>query len=200
MLGKNGITNAVCHRNYAISGEHTKIFIFDDRMEIISPGKLPSIITIDNMKNERYARNPQISRVLTELGLVKELNEGVARIYKEMKDFFLDEPEYSEPNNMLVKLVLKNNIVMRSKRKNENLLKDETIKDKWEELNVIEQKTLQYIYDKGEVSTKDISEFIDRSKRTAIRIINKLEDSDLIEWVGTSPQDPKKIFRIKQNK
>ena len=152
------------------------------------------------MKNERYARNPQISRVLTELGLVKELNEGVARIYKEMKDFFLDEPEYSEPNNMLVKLVLKNNIVMRSKRKNENLLKDETIKDKWEELNVIEQKTLQYIYDKGEVSTKDISEFIDRSKRTAIRIINKLEDSDLIEWVGTSPQDPKKIFRVKQNK
>lgn len=200
MLGKNGITNAVCHRNYAISGEHTKIFIFDDRMEIISPGKLPSIITIDNMKNERYARNPQISRVLTELGLVKELNEGVARIYKEMKDFFLEEPEYSEPNNMLVKLVLKNNIVMRSKRKNENLLKDETIKDKWEELNVIEQRTLQYIYDKGEVSTKDISEFIDRSKRTAIRIINKLEDSDLIEWVGTSPQDPKKIFRIKQNK
>ena len=200
MLGKNGITNAVCHRNYAISGEHTKIFIFDDRMEIISPGKLPSIITIDNMKNERYARNPQISRVLTELGLVKELNEGVARIYKEMKDFFLEEPEYSEPNNMLVKLVLKNNIVMRSKRKNENLLKDETIKDKWEELNVMEQKTLQYIYDKGEVSTKDITEYIDRSRRTAIRILNKLEEINLIEWIGTYPQDPKKIFRIKSKK
>lgn len=197
LLGKNGITNAVCHRNYAISGEHTKIFIFDDRMEIISPGKLPSIITIDNMKNERYARNPQISRVLTELGLVKELNEGVARIYKEMKDFFLEEPEYSEPNNMLVKLVLKNNIVMRSKRKNESLLKDENIKDNWEELNVLEQKTLQYIYDKGEVSTKDISEFIDRSKRTAIRILNKLDEMNLIEWVGTSPLDPKKVFRIR---
>ena len=200
LLRTNGLTNAVCHRNYAISGEHTKIFIFDDRMEIISPGKLPSIITIDNMKNERYARNPQISRVLTELGLVKELNEGVARIYKEMKDFFLEEPEYSEPNNMLVKLVLKNNIVMRSKRKNENLLKDETIKDKWEELNAIEQKTLQYIYDRGEVSTKDITEYIDRSRRTAIRILNKLEEINLIEWIGTSPQDPKKIFRVKSKK
>lgn len=152
------------------------------------------------MKNERYARNPQISRVLTELGLVKELNEGVARIYKEMKDFFLEEPEYSEPNNMLVKLVLKNNIVMRSKRKNENLLKDETIKDKWEELNAIEQKTLQYIYDRGEVSTKDITEYIDRSRRTAIRILNKLEEINLIEWIGTSPQDPKKIFRVKSKK
>lgn len=197
MPGKNGITNAVCHRNYAISGEHTKIFIFDDRMEIISPGKLPSIITIENMKNERYARNPQISRVLTELGLVKELNEGVSRIYKEMKDFFLEEPEYSEPNNMLVKLVLKNNIVMRSRRKNESLLKEEKIRDNWEELNILEQKTLQYIYDRGETTTKDISEFIDRSKRTVIRILNKLEEMDLIEWVGTSSLDPKKVFRIK---
>ena len=89
---------------------------------------------------------------------------------------------------------------MRSKRKNENLLKDETIKDKWEELNVIEQKTLQYIYDKGEVSTKDITEYIDRSRRTAIRILNKLEEINLIEWIGTSPQDPKKIFRIKSKK
>ena len=114
-----------------------------------------------------------------------------------MKDFFLEEPEYSEPNNMLVKLVLKNNIVMRNKRKNESLLKDENIKDNWEGLNVLEQKTLQYIYDKGEVSTKDISEFIERSKRTAIRILNKLNEMNLIEWVGTSPLDPKKVFRIK---
>lgn len=137
MLGKNGITNAVCHRNYAISGEHTKIFIFDDRMEIVSPGKLPSIITIDNMKNERYARNPQISRVLTELGLVKELN-------------------------------------------------------------VLEQKVLQYIYDKGEVTNKEICEYIDRTRRTTIRILNRLEEKNLIEWIGTSVSDPKKVYTVKQ--
>ena len=47
MLGKNGITNAITHRNYAISGEHTKIFIYDDRMEILSPGDLPGIVTMD---------------------------------------------------------------------------------------------------------------------------------------------------------
>ena len=200
MLGKNGITNAVCHRNYAISGEHTKIFIFDDRMEIVSPGKLPSIITIDNMKNERYARNPQISRVLTELGLVKELNEGVARIYKEMSEFFLDEPEYTEPNGMLVKLVLKNNIVMRNKRRNEKLLKEDNIRNNWEELNVLEQKVLQYIYDKGEVSNKEICEYIDRTRRTTIRILNKLEEKELIEWIGTSVSDPKKVYIVKQKK
>ena len=167
-------------------------------MEIVSPGKLPSIITIDNMKNERYARNPQISRVLTELGLVKELNEGVARIYKEMSEFFLDEPEYTEPNGMLVKLVLKNNIVMRNKRKNEKLLKEDDIRDNWEELNVLEQKVLQYIYDKGEVSNKEICEYIDRTRRTTIRILNRLEEKNLIEWIGTSVSDPKKVYTVKQ--
>lgn len=83
-----GLVNAVTHRNYSISGEHIKVMLYDDRLEIISPGKLPGLITLDTMKIERFSRNPQISRVLFELNLVKELNEGVKRIYREMKEFF----------------------------------------------------------------------------------------------------------------
>ena len=96
--------------------------IYDDRLEILSPGDLPGIITLKNMKEKRYARNPIISRTLTELGVVKELTEGVSRIYREMQEFFLEEPVYEESKGYSVKLTLKNNIVMRSKRKNETLL------------------------------------------------------------------------------
>lgn len=99
-----GITNAVTHRNYAMMGEHIKIFIFDDRMEIRSPGKLPGLVTLENMKNVRYARNTKISEALLDLGLVKELNEGVARIYEEMEKFFLDEPEYSYEKGDILRL------------------------------------------------------------------------------------------------
>lgn len=197
MLGKNGITNAVTHRNYAISGEHTKIFIYDDRMEILSPGDLPGIVTINNIKEKRYARNPIISRTLTELGVVKELNEGVSRIYREMSEFFLEEPIYKEEKGISLKLILKNNIVMRSKRKTELLLKDNNISEKWKELNIIEQKTIQFIFDKGEVMTYQIAEYIERDRKTAQRILKKLENKGLIEWVGTSIKDPKKIYRMK---
>lgn len=197
MLGKNGITNAVTHRNYAISGEHTKIFIYDDRMEILSPGDLPGIVTINNIKEKRYARNPIISRTLTELGVVRELNEGVSRIYREMSDLFLEEPIYIEDKGSSLKLVLKNNIVMRSKRKNELLLKDNNINQKWKNLNIIEQKTIQFIFDKGDVMTHQIAEYIERDRKTAQRILKKLETEGLIEWVGTSNKDPKKIYRIK---
>ena len=61
--------------------------MYDDRLEIASPGKLGGFVTIDTMKTKRYSRNPQIARVLNELGVVRELNEGVKRIYSEMGDF-----------------------------------------------------------------------------------------------------------------
>jgi ATP-dependent DNA helicase RecG len=194
---EEGITNAVTHRNYRISGEHTKILIYDDRMEILNPGDLPGIVNIKNIKEKRYARNPIISRVLTELGLVKELNEGVSRIYREMEELFLDDPEYVVEEGVSVKLVLRNNIIMRDRRKNENLLKDSNINEKWFTLNLMEQKTLQMIFDKGEVTTSQIADFINRDKRTAQRILKKLEDKSLVEWVGTSTRDPKKTYIAK---
>lgn len=108
-----GIVNAVTHREYAMSGRYILVSMYDDRLEIESPGKLPSIVTVDNIKETRYSRNPRIARLLTEFGWVRELNEGVKRIYADMEKFFLDDPIYSEPEQS-VRLVLKNNIVMRN--------------------------------------------------------------------------------------
>ncbi len=196
---EEGITNAITHRNYAISGEHTKILIFDDRMEILSPGDLPGIITVKNIKEKRYARNPIISRTLTELGLVKELNEGVSRIYKEMSEFFLEDPIYIEEKGLSVKLILKNNIAIRKERKNENLLKEKRIKNNWENLNLIERQVLQIIFDKENVRTIDIAILINRNRKTVQRILKKLENMDLIEWFGTSNRDPKKTYKIKMS-
>ena len=89
--------------------------MFDDRLEIESPGKLPNIVNIENIQTTRYSRNPRIARVLTEFGWVRELNEGVKRIYSDMSAFYLEPPVYSEPEQS-VKLTLKNNIEMRTMR------------------------------------------------------------------------------------
>ena len=134
-----GLVNAVTHRDYSNTGEYITVKLFDDRLEILSPGKLSGFITLENMKTERYSRNPQIARVLTEFGIVRELNEGVKRIYSEMQRFYLKDPIYSEPNQHSVLLVLDNNIVMRSKRKNETMLKNREIEQKWEQLNYQER-------------------------------------------------------------
>ena len=192
-----GLVNAVTHRDYSNTGEYIIVKLFDDRLEILSPGKLSGFITLENMKTERYSRNPQIARVLTEFGIVRELNEGVKRIYSEMQRFYLKDPIYSEPNQHSVLLVLDNNIVMRSKRKNETMLKNSEIEQKWENLNYQERQVLQAIYDKGEITSLEVAEIIDRGKTTAVKLLNRLVDYDLIVWTGTTKKDSYGRYIIK---
>lgn len=83
-----GVLNALTHRDYYNRGDYIKVLIFDDKLEITSPGGLPNIVTVENIKNRRYSRNPRIARTLTEFGWVKEMNEGVKRIFSEMEAAF----------------------------------------------------------------------------------------------------------------
>ena len=184
-----GMVNAIIHRDYSNYGDHITIKLYDDRMEIKSPGKLGGVVTLENMQYERYSRNPQISRVLAELGIVRELNEGVKRMYREMKEFFLKEPIYSTPNNSSVLLVLDNNIEARSKRKRETLEKKEKINAVWNDLSYQEKKVLQTIYENGSITSMEVAKLIDRGKTTAIKLLNKLIDKDLIVWTGTDKRD-----------
>lgn len=97
-----GLVNAVTHRDYSFRGDYIRVSMFDDRLEIVSPGSLPNIVTLDNMRTTRYSRNPRIARTLVEFGWVRELNEGVKRIYTEMQDSLLNDPVYTEPGRAKV--------------------------------------------------------------------------------------------------
>ena len=192
-----GLVNAVTHRDYTNNGEHITVKLYDDRLEIYSPGKLGGFVTLDTMKTKRYSRNPQIARVLTEFGIVRELNEGVKRIYSEMQSFFLKDPVYSEPDENSVLLVLDNNIVMRSKRKQESMLKNNNIQENWSNLNYLEKQIMTAIFDKGEISSEEAAQIINRGKTTAVRLINNLMKLGLIDWTGTNKNDPKGRYIIK---
>lgn len=148
-----GIVNSLTHRNYSIIGDHIRVSLYDDRLEIFSPGHLPNIVTLDNMLNTRYSRNPRIARVLSEFGWVKELNEGVKRIYDEMQMFFLKEPTYTEPNGNSVLLVLENSITSRQLRTNDKLssiFRQEIL----ESLNEFETTIIQYLANNKSITIK----------------------------------------------
>ena len=111
-----GLINAMAHRDYSIRGEYARVYIFDDRMEIFSPGKLPNMVTVDNICETRFSRNPQICRVFSAFEWVRELNEGVGRMFREMGEQGLPDPEYSEPSDFAVRMVLRKNIEQRIPR------------------------------------------------------------------------------------
>ncbi len=189
-----GIVNAVTHREYGMSGRYILVTMFDDRLEIKSPGKLPNIVTVDNIKDTRYARNPRISRVLTDFGWVRELNEGVKRIYSDMADFFLDEPEYSEPEYS-VKLILKNNIVMRNIRQ-ESRLERIITPEIWQQLDELEKSILTYLASRKTVTRAELCTFTSKAPNTISARLNHLIRLNIIKRNG-SKYDPKQTYEMK---
>ena len=193
-----GVVNALTHRNYSIRGEYIRFIMFDDRIEIQSPGRLPNIVTIENILTQRYSRNPRIARVLSEFGWVKEMNEGVKRIYSEMEKFFLKKPVYSEPGNNVL-LVLENNILNRNIRIDDNLKKliDE---DVYEELNFIEKEIIKFSFMNKKITVADLSKNINKTTVTTRMYLKKLVTLGLLEWHGTNPKDPTQFYSLKNKK
>lgn len=190
---QEGIINAVTHREYALSGNFILVKMFDDRMEIESPGKLPVIVTVENIKNTRFSRNPRISRVLTEFSWVRELNEGVKRIYKDMNKFFLDPPEYSEPGYS-VKLTLKNNILIRTNRQRqriEKLLGNSL----WETMDSLERQIITYLFNHGPATRNELENYTGKARNTIMTRMKKLIAADLANASGTT-NDPSRKYSL----
>lgn len=78
------LVNAVVHRNYSISGSQIRVFIFDDRIEFISPGRLPNTVSIEKLSvGTSFARNPLLVRLMENLGYVDRLGRGLPMVCQE---------------------------------------------------------------------------------------------------------------------
>jgi len=90
------VVNAVSHRDYSIHGDGIRLYLFADRLEITSPGKLPGPVTIANIKDERFSRNPALVQVLADMGFIERLGYGVDRVLELTRQHGLREPIFTE--------------------------------------------------------------------------------------------------------
>lgn len=88
------IVNAIGHRDYSITGTDIQIKMFEDHLTVESPGSLPGLVRTSNIREIHFSRNPRIFEFLHEYEYVKEFGEGVDRMYREMENAGLPEPEY----------------------------------------------------------------------------------------------------------
>lgn len=100
---KEVIVNAVIHRDYNISDD-ILISIFDNRVEVKSPGRLPGHITKDNILQDRFARNPTIVRLLNKYPDApnKDIGEGLDTVFSSMKAARLKDPQLIVEDNYFV--------------------------------------------------------------------------------------------------
>ncbi len=81
------LTNAVVHRNYAITGSKIRVFIFEDRIEVISPGRLPNTVTIEKLPfGVSFASNPVIVKFMENMRYIDQLGRGLPMVCREAAD------------------------------------------------------------------------------------------------------------------
>lgn len=100
---KEGIVNAVCHRDYALSS-NVQIRIFDDRLEIWSPGKLPYGLTAAKLKgkHESKPRNKEVANAFFMIKLIEQWGTGTNRIIELCHKHNLPEPDFEDTGTSFV--------------------------------------------------------------------------------------------------
>jgi ATP-dependent DNA helicase RecG len=91
------VVNAVAHRDYTLSGSQIRLFLFRDRIEVRSPGRLPNSVTLENIKLGVHAeRNRAICTLLTQLGYMSAIGTGVPRLIVRLsRQLAGREPEFT---------------------------------------------------------------------------------------------------------
>jgi ATP-dependent DNA helicase RecG len=191
-----GIVNALCHRSYNVQGNAIYIKHFDNRLEISNSGPLPAQVTIDNIKTERFARNPRVARVLEDMGYVRQLNEGVSRIYESMEKSMLSVPEYKEANGN-VYLTLRNKISGHSKTIHDSVI--ELVEQNWYNYNETQKRILNYLFLNHQGTLADFSKFTGVNDKTVRDYLNKFTEQKMLEKISKKQRDINAFYVFKKH-
>ncbi len=155
------VTNAVIHRDYSITDD-IHIRIFDNRVEIQSPGTLPAHITPENILNERFARNGVIVRLINKFPNPpnKDVGEGLNTAFKSMRDMRLRDPIIEQNGgNVLVTL-------------------------KHESLGSPQELIMKYLESHDRITNREAREICNIGSENAMKhILRRMVDADMLEII-----------------
>lgn len=178
---EEAVVNAVAHRSYSLAGDHIRVEVFADRIEITSPGALPGPVNLRNIRGNHYARNPLIARVLTEMGHMRETAEGVRRMFAAMMRSGFGEPLLEEFGATF----------------KVTLFFDSVFATIALELSPGGEPLLRHLMEHGRVTTGQAESLVGRKKPATRRLLKRLADQDLLERVELGPRDPTGYWRVR---
>lgn len=175
---REAIVNAVAHRDYSIRGDEIRVFMFSDRIEFYSPGRLPGHVTVDNIVQERFSRNEVIVQVLADMGFIEHLGYGIDRMIKLMRDYGLPAPRFQETAGGF-RVTLYGH--------GEGLVSEEIDRGRWAhlDLNERQEKALTYLLEKERITNREYQELCpDVSSETIRRDLADLVNKNVLLKIG----------------
>ncbi len=170
---REALVNAICHRDYRLRGRRIEVRMFDDRLEVISPGGLPGYITLDNIVDEHFSRNPRIVAGLFQWGYIEELGLGIDRMIEEMLRAGHPAPVFrATPYSFTVTLY--------------NVRERHVVPDWERSMNERQLRALQHLRGHGSITNREYRELCPDVSAETIRLdLVDLIERGLILKVGT---------------
>ncbi|MCP4423940.1 MAG: transcriptional regulator [Chloroflexi bacterium] len=169
---REALVNAVAHRDYRISGRRIEIRMYADRMEIISPGGLPGYMTLDNLVEEHFSRNPRLVNGLYQWGYIEELGLGIDQMIEEMAQAGHPPPTFrAAPHAFTVTLSNK---------------RERAAAPKWTRtMNERQARALTYVRENGSVTNREYRQLCPDVSAETLRLdLVDLVDRGLLLKIG----------------
>lgn len=187
------IANAVIHRSY-LEPNDIQIALYDNRLEITSPGMLLSGVNVKRMK-EGYSklRNRAIASVFAYVNIIEKWGSGIPRIMNEIREYGLQEPEFIIfENDFRVNIYRKNyNTTQSTQGSTQNRInttQDISKKEKLDVKNLTEtEKTIiNTIINNPEMSQKQIADNLNWTVNKVKYYMKKFKQKNILKYEGTS--------------
>ena len=174
---REAIVNAVVHRDYSRRGQRIRIFMFDDRIEVYSPGPLPPGVSLEKMRRleaQSVLRNPIIVGVFRDLGsrYVERLGTGIRRMAQAMEAHGLPRPRFE---------VLGSEFRVTLTGPGERFMAEAATRPAWaESLNERQVEAVLYVGEHGRITTGEYRTLANVADVTAYRDLRDLSDRGLL--------------------
>lgn len=195
------LVNACVHRSFNIRNAPIFVRIFDDRIEVESPGGFMPQITPKTIVGTHRPRNPFVMRSLREFGEVRCISEGTRRMVAEMSAANLPPPEFrqKQADNLSVVCTLRNNVKDRS-----NSLDSDAYKALGESiafsLTPEERKVVNYLIEHGKINVSGALRILTTTRwHTARDLLRDLESRGILDYITTGKtRDAHSHYRLAQ--
>jgi ATP-dependent DNA helicase RecG len=169
---REALVNAVCHRDYRLSGRRVEIRMYEDRLEVISPGGLPGYITLDNIVEEHFSRNPRLVAGLFQWGYIEELGLGIDRMIEEMLQYGHSAPNFeAKPYSFTVRL--------------HNTLERTPVRSWPSNMNERQLQAMNFIEQQGRITNRDYRQLCPEVNPETLRLdLVDLVDKGLLLKIG----------------
>ncbi|MBN2598402.1 MAG: putative DNA binding domain-containing protein [Marinifilaceae bacterium] len=198
---REALINAIIHRDYINRGRDIKVGIYDDIVNIVSPGSLPHSITIEDVFNGRSeARNRVVANVFKELNLIEQWGSGINRIINDCEKHGLQTPKIEEENDFFDVEIIRP-IPTDKPSKNISTTDDygqlRTITDDYGQLEESEKQILLYLLENKSVTRKVAVDLLNLKKTKVHEVLAELVNKGYIEKQG---QARSTFYKLKDKK